>query len=557
MIGTIRKHSSWLWWIVASLTIISFILWNTSPQTRNGGGKNGGLGTIYGKPVTAEAFNAAQREFYIYYWLHYGSFPDHGQNVSRAEIERETYVRLLMTEKARSMGIHVGEDAQVAGANDVLREIGRNHEPVPLSDFVERVLAPESLTAADFQRFIVGDLAIQQMVQVLGLPGELVTPQEASQLYDREHQEVSAQAVFFSASNYMAKAEVSPAEVGQFYTNYLTHYQLPNRVQVNYIAYPLSNYEAVAVQKLGRTNLDARVDSIFAQRGLDAIPGAKTPAEAKDKIREALMQQATLNEAGEQARQFLTTLFAMDPVNPDNFVTLAKKQGLAVRTTAPFSEEDGPEEFPASTELVKTAFSLSSDSPFSPKPVAGSDAVYIFGLANQLPSSVPPLNEIRDQVARDCKLHAAAVMARAAGTNFYVTAITQMATGKTFAHAAIGAGRAPEALEPFSLMTRELPGLQDPADLDQIKRAAFSTAPGHVSPFVATAEGGFVMFVQSMLPVDQAAKNAAMPQYLAEVRRNRENEAFNLWLQTEANRELKNTPVYQELAAGKGSPSGQ
>ena len=45
---------------------------------------------------------------------------------------------------------------------------------------------------------------MQQLIQVLGLSGALVTPQEAGQLYDREHQEVSAQAVFFSASNFRA-----------------------------------------------------------------------------------------------------------------------------------------------------------------------------------------------------------------------------------------------------------------------------------------------------------------------------------------------------------------
>src|SRR5580692_3848664 len=115
MIGTIRKHSSWLWWFIAALTIISFIYWGAAPATRGGGGgRNGSYGKIYGKEVTAEAFTAAQREFYIYYWLHNGEFPDKSPNFNRTDADRETYIRLMLAEKAKSLGIHVSEDALVA-----------------------------------------------------------------------------------------------------------------------------------------------------------------------------------------------------------------------------------------------------------------------------------------------------------------------------------------------------------------------------------------------------------------------------------------------------------
>ena len=60
MIGTIRKHSSWLWFVIIGATIISFLWWGAGPVTRNSGGRvaGGGYGTIYGKEVTAEAFTA-------------------------------------------------------------------------------------------------------------------------------------------------------------------------------------------------------------------------------------------------------------------------------------------------------------------------------------------------------------------------------------------------------------------------------------------------------------------------------------------------------------------
>ena len=298
MIGTIRKHSAWLWWSIIPLTIISFVFFMGKGPSGSGG-RGGGYGTIYGKEVTAEEFAMAQREFYIYYWLHYGELPDKNPNFNRTDLERETYVRLMLTAKAKALGIHVSEDALVAGANDLLRSLGRNGQTVPMSQLLEHVLQPEGLDAADFQRFVRDDLTIQQLVQTLGLSGALVTPQEAGQLYDREHQEVSAQAVFFSASNYLAQVTVTPAAVAQFYTNNMAVYREPDRVQVNYVAFDLTNFFAAAEQKLGKTNITSQAEAYYAQHGTEAVPDAKTPEEAKAKIREMILRQGAQVAAAE------------------------------------------------------------------------------------------------------------------------------------------------------------------------------------------------------------------------------------------------------------------
>jgi hypothetical protein len=70
MIGTIRKHSKWLWWVIAGLTIISFIGWNIAPVSRNGGvGGGGGYGTLYGHKITRQEYINARNEVYLFYWF--------------------------------------------------------------------------------------------------------------------------------------------------------------------------------------------------------------------------------------------------------------------------------------------------------------------------------------------------------------------------------------------------------------------------------------------------------------------------------------------------------
>ncbi len=553
MIGTIRKHSSWLWILLAGLTIVSFIGFMWKAPTNGGGRADGGFGTLYGREVSAEDYARSQREFYFYYWLHYGSFPDHNANVKRADIDRETYVRLMLLRKAQKLGIHIGEDAVVTAANEMLRSLGRGGQPVPMDKFISEVLAREGLTLADFRNYLRSELTTQQLITTLGLSGTFVTPQEVGQLYDREHQEVSVQAVFFAASNYLANVHATPAAIAQFYTNNMAAYRQPDRVQVNYVAFAASNYLAAAEQKIGKTNVTAQAEAYVNQNGLEAVPGAKTPAEAKAKIAETIVRQRALEEAKVAANEFAGALFAQDPVKPENLTALAKQKGLTLVTTAPFDKAGGPEDFNAPVTFTEAAFKMSADEPLA-GPVPGPEAYYILALAQQIPSSIPALEQIRSRVTQDFENYTSTVLAQQAGTNFQVTAAIQLAAGKTFAQAAITAGQLPVVLTPFSLSSQEVPEVGERVDLRQLKQAAFTTPIGRASNFMPTPDGGFVLLVRSLLPMDQVKKTADMPQFLAQVRRARQNEAFNLWLQNEANRELRNTPVYAELMGKSAKP---
>jgi hypothetical protein len=546
MIGTIRKHSKWLWLVIATLTIISFIYWGASPSRLGDNGRGrvrGDYGSIYGHKITEQAFFEARNNFFLLYWFRSGGeWPDRNPNFTEPVLQKEIYIRLMLIQKAADLGIHVSDEAVVSAANELLRSVGRNGQAVPLENFVKQILQPKGLTAQDFKNFTRQYLILEQLQQAIGLTGELVTPQEAAVAYQRDYEELSAQIVFFSASNRLAQIAVTPAAIEQFYTNRLAEYRLPDRAQVRYVAFELSNYLAAAEQKLGRTNLDDQVASIYRQYGLKGVPEAKTPEEAKAKIREALIQQQAGKDARLAANEFAQEVFSQQPVKPENLAAVAQKKGLAVRLTAPFAADLGPEEFLAPAGFVKAAFNLTPDEPFA-GPIAGATALYILAFDKKMPSEIPALDQIRDRVSRNYQWSEAMVLARQAGTNFARTLMTTTAD-RSFASACVAAGFLPQILPPFSLSTRELPDLGNHAELNQLKQAAFSTPPGKVSGFVDTADGGFIVYVQSRLPLDQAKMNSNLPQYMNVLRRQRLNEAFNQWVNLEANRQLHNTPVW-------------
>jgi hypothetical protein len=226
---------------------------------------------------------------------------------------------------------------------------------------------------------------------------------------------------------------------------------------------------------------------------------------------------------------------------------VAQQKGLAVHTTAPFDNTTGPLEFTAPEGFGKVVFGLTPEEPFA-NPIVAPDGVYVIALARQLPSVIPPFAEISDRVKQDFQFQQAIGLAREAGTNFLNKLTSSMAAGKNFTAASVAAGQQPQVIPPFSLSTLELPQFNGRIELNQIKRVAFTTTVGHVSSFQPTADGGFVLFVEKQLSVDQSVMNAELPQFIEALRRTRENEAFNEWLNLEATRALRDTPIARQQA---------
>lgn len=557
MIHTIRKHSSWLLYIIAGATILSMVLYMGTGAVRNGisGGANTNevSGVIYGQPVSQDMYDEMRKDVDFDYLFNSGNWAEQNPGMTKDVLQQRIYVRMMLIQKAKELGVHVTDDQAMKAASNFLRYPAlerafgmQKDQAVPMNKFISQALDPKGYTGNDFENFVRDDLSIAQLQTLYGLSGQLLTPAEATNEYVREFQEYSAQIIFFAASNYLGRVSVSPDEVGEFYTNYMAEYRLPERVQVSYVAFSVSNYFGEAEHEIGTSNLDMAVTNTFMNYGMTATPDAKSTNEAMAEIRNYLLRRQALGDAATQADFFAQSVFGMNPVSPENLATVAKQKGLTVERPAPFSADYGPTEFTAPTAFTKTAFQLSPESPIS-EPIAGPDGVYIIALDTKLPSEIPPLSRIHEQVEDDLKLRLATITAQRAGTNYAVRLAIQMATGKSFAASGFADGLEPLVLSPFSLNSQDVPELGNHATVNQLKEVALTTPVGNASQFMQTEDGGFILFVQSKLPIDPDKMSSDMPRFMEELRENRSQQAFNDWLQHEANRELRTTPLAKQM----------
>jgi hypothetical protein len=559
MFGTIRKHQTWLWAIIITLTIISFVIF-FSPYSKLNDSSRGtvNLGSINGEKISQEEYVKAYKEVCLRTFFMTGNWPDDEAKKQGGDVERETYQWLLLIQKQKELGIHTSTDVIAQAARQMISPFERAGITSP-DIFIRQVLQPRGFSMEDLERFMRHHIGVQELIAAVGLGGKLVTPQEVLDLYKREHEELATAAVFFSASNYLAGISAPPDTIMQFYTNRLANYRVPDRVQVSYVKIDLTNFFVEANQELLKmTNLDNQINEAFNQGGTNFLREVKAQSleEARQKIRDARRKDFQLQGARKKALEFATLLLDMDPVRADNLDKLAKKKGLAVQVTEPFDLRDGPKELVVGQDFAQKAFSRTTNEPFA-GPIIGLDSVYVIGLNIKLPSEIPSLDKIRAKVEKDYQFNLALDAARKAGMAFYPTLTNGLAQGKTAAALCTEAKLQLVDLPPISISTRDLPQLEDRLPLNQFKQIAFSTQVGQVSPFQMTIQGGLIVYVKSKLPLDTVKMNANLPSFANYVRQNWQNEAFNAWFRKEAERGLRDTPLARQEKQPALAPSAK
>lgn len=547
MIGTIRKHSTAVWWLIIVVVIITFVFWGSAINGTRGKarGGRGDFGVINGETISQGSFVDARSEVMLSHFFSTGDWPDGSRKMSGFDMEREIYFRLLLIQKQNELGIEVDDEAVARTAAERMRMLNRGN-PVPLEAFVKNVLGQKNLTLEDFQRFVRHDVGIQQLVAVTGLGGNLLTPQEVRSFYERNYQELSVQVAFFPATNYLSGIPVTPQALSNFFELQSAQYRLPERVQVNYVKFAASNFLTEARAMLGQvTNLEARIEAEYQQRGSNYFSDAKSPAEAKERIREMALNDAALGAARKQALNFASELFERKPAAPDTLAAFAREKGLTALVSPPFDREEPPSGLEVRADFLRAAFALSADEPYS-QPLVGNDGVYVISLNKTLASEIPAFESIRDRVTQDYRFREATLKAYEAGRNLYATATNALAAGKTFSSVCGEANVRPVLPPPFSISSRTIEGVQGRVNLSQFKQAAFGTPPGQVSNFTPTRDGGFLVFVQAKLPLDEVRMKADLPEFARNLRQTRKGEAFNEWFRQEAEKGFRDVPYFHQ-----------
>lgn len=543
MFANIRRHQKWLWVVISSAVIISFV-WYFNPDNRygnHGGGAlgNSAIGSMNGRPVTRNEYMEAGREAQLQYLFRFGQWPKDDQNARQFgwSPERGARDRVILAETLRQQDVRIGDAAVAQWIAEAFRDPKNNTFRLQVyQDFVKQLPA-HGLSEKDFTRFVRHQVGIEHLGNLASATGKLIPPQEAEELYRKENEKVDAQVVFFNATNYAAQVKMDPAAIATFYTNRSANYAIPERLQVGYVAFESSNFLAAADQKIkSDTNFAARVAQMYEKRGAnfytDTNGAPMAPEAAKEKIKAEARQEFALLEARKQAIDFASKLIEMTPKAVTNLEVLAKQNGLKVQLTAPFSQFSSPAGLNVPDTFGRVAASLSPEEPFSEQPIVGEDAVYIIAHNKRIPREIPSLESVRAQVTEDYRRAESLKLAQAAGVAFQAAATNGLALKTEFQAIAQAGKLTAVKLSPFSQTTSTIPELASGNDTSSVKNSALALTPGQAGPFVRTRDGGFVVYVAARLPVSEIPKEE-LHTFMDTLRKRRQGEAFEEWFRKE------------------------
>ncbi len=544
--------------IIAAMSISLVTYFNPSSRNRLGSGGGGGsgdysadFGSINGVAVTRDQFFAAEREGRLFFFLRSGQWPD--SEDQKKQVEGYAEQCLLLDAEMKEFKINVTLDAAARFTKEIMGVPQDQAMPQDkLNEFVINQLGKRGgLTFDDFYRFIRHQCGQEYLSAIVGMSGKLITSKEAEFFYRRENEPMVAQWVNFPATNYYAQTAPTDAELSDYFTKHQADYRLPDRIQVNYIQFEGSNYFAQADKVLG-TNLEDRADQYYHQQGAEAFHDAdgKTLAadEAMARIKNQMRMGQALIEAKKEANSVLADLLEghddEHPYSAGDLAAVAKTRNLTVKTTAPFDEKTGSKELEVPANLRRSLFAMREDDPddksrsmlYASTAFVGESSVYVVGLQKRMPSQLQALSVIYDKVVADYRRDKAVELAHAAGDKFASAVQAGMAQpqDKTFEAVCSAENVKSVELPPFALTsTNPPPQIPDRSRFEQLQEVAFRLPADEASPFVPTAEGGFVVYVRERLPVDSAKMQREMPDFLARMREQRQIAAFQQWLERE------------------------
>lgn len=537
MFGTIRRHQKWLWIVISTVTIVSFVAFFSPNNRRQGGwvGPKDYVGSINGRPVTRDEYARIYREAGLRYLFNYGTWPENDSRQSDL-LEREVHGRILLLEKMKELNIQVSEAAVAQWIRDLPAfhdQSGKQFQLEAYNHFINNSLPARGLSQADFERFARHEVGIQHLAALAGIAGKIIPPQEAEKLFRRENEEAEAEAVFFTSTNYLSQVTVDPAAIATYYTNQQALYRIPQKIQVSYVRFAASNYWADADQTLSKnTNLNQILESTYQQRGTNTFKDANgnvLSAEAsKEKIKEEVRHEFAMQEARRKAFEFASELFEIkDKTN--GLEKLAAAKGMPVEVSDPFTEYDPPRNMKVSSAFAQAAGKLTAEEPVPEQPLEGEDGYYLPTFKRIIPSEVPPLSSIQERVTQDYKNSKAMEMARAAGRDLAQAVTNGLAQGKSFQEVVASKNASAVVLPPFSRKTTTLTGIPNRGDASHLITTVFTLAPGKASDFVDTRTGGFVVYLKSITPVADAKVKAELPEFSERLRQSRQYEAFKDW----------------------------
>lgn len=397
-------RNKWIWGIFAVLVCFLFV----APDIFRSGDMDRGapdaIGTVGGKPVTAEQLRQAQLAARIDHFLRSNGY---GPMLEGEALLRQAWRFVAAEQTAEKLGFATPR-SQVK--QFVARNFSDSSGAFNIGIAQERIRQLFGCELHEFERalgtiFLVRDVA--------GSHG-LANWQSAPVVDALGHGETDKFTLrLASVSNEFASAEVETTDekLKAFHERTLADYRIPDRVSVRYTIFRAADF----MDKIDEISEDDARDMYDANpssytKVVDGVTTNLTFEAALPSIMATLRNEAAVDKATDEAFKLQESFsdrrrgYTAELLQPGFFEQACAAQGLSVSTTALFTASTpvvGIESV-ASQDFSEAAFSLDTNSTtrLVSDPIVGKANVYLLTFQESSPEHDPEFEEVRGAVTR-------------------------------------------------------------------------------------------------------------------------------------------------------------
>ncbi len=490
-----QKHHKIIFFVMLAIIIVAFVF-TIGAAPGIGGETQTARQEFFGHNLASpremtEIAEAAQLSLRIEY----------GQTqIDQRQFENYVFERLTLLGLADRLGIPGPTDEQFPTYITSLRGFQNaqgTFDPDIYNDFIDEIDANPTMSEDDVGLVLEDNFRIAQVREILGGPGYIL-PTEVRLQLERNQTVWSVDLAKFDIGGFEADVQPTDEQLQQFYEENSFRYERAPRTDFAYVVFESANYvDQVPAPK------EEELKAYFERNRNQFTPPApaenaenqtETPEVTLDDVRDQVTQSVRMASASRLASRaasdFAYALFENKArQGTDEFQNLINSFNAELKEAPPASANEFPAELGFPRAVQQEVFRLNEDRHFS-DPLALRNDYIVLVFQETLPAYVPPLEEVRDQVAADFINEEERRLLAERAEEIRASIVEKVKNGQPFAEAAQAEGLEVTSADSFTRMTApsEVPPAVS-ARLTEFKQ-------GEVSTMIPVQDAGYFVHIR-------------------------------------------------------------
>ena len=486
MVNIIRRFQQPLMIAITVIVIIGFTFFysNTGRLDRMGSDR---VGTVYGRGISQAQYLRGGRKFELCTDLGLQELWQTLIQPARSmEEARQNFIfnSLVIESEAERLGIATTDQEieEAIKAMPPFQNAGQ-FDPERYGKIVDNFLTPRGFGPEQIEELVRDDLRLQKIKALLAV-STAPAPDEVREAYEMMAQRTACSVVRLKLADFLKDVALTDEDLKKTFEERQAVFTAPEKRKVKYVALTL--------------------------------PKTEKPLEGKERV-DALKTLA--DKAGEFAQ-------AMVEKGAD-FDAVAKKLEAPVLESPEFSADAAPAELDANPTVAQAAFKLTKEDPNSDA-IGIEKGYYVLQLSGVSPVRPLTFDEAKAKLAETLKQERAMEALNLQGMALRTKIDARIKAGKSFAEAAAAAGTKAEAFPEFSMREPKM----DQPDGREVMMSTRDLAPGELSAFLPSAEGGVLVHLDRRDPINPGEFEKEKASTAMNIARGRRDAVFGEWLKS-------------------------